>query len=621
MKAMKNVKRLLAVLLAVAMMMSMSLIALAANDDYSITIKYAASGHTYSAYQVFSGDLSEDGVLSNIEWGTGVSKEDSEKVSIYDELKKITKSGENVPVFATAVTNEENNGITYDSLTSAAQVAEILATYNNDSDVAQKFAAVVAKYVNNSTKVESVETDGSKTDSDGNTSYEYTISNLDAGYYLVVDTTDNENITDGSARTRYILEVVKNVTIEAKADTVEVDKDIVDGDSTTDAASASIGDTVNFRITGTLPENYADYKLYYYQFNDTLSQGLTYVKDSLKVYVVNKSGEKKEFTQATGTENIDYKLEVREKAADDTAITAITVTFDDLKVTSHKDSIAAGSTIVVEYSATLNEDAVIAGDGNDNTVTLTYSNNPNYDSSGEGGGTSTTPPTGETPESRVEVYTTEITILKTDEKNNVLQGAEFTLTGGGVKTVVVTGEVFVQVDNDDVGSETVIYYELQDGAYTTTSPQEEGIDTSKYVKNDKGDYTKYIKKEKVTITSDQGETVGVTGWVDSNGKLTFTGLGAGDYTLSETKTPAGYNTIDDIEFTINFDFKSKTFSTNNNNVNAAGNTLSTTVVNNSGSLLPSTGGVGTQIFYVLGVILVAGAGVLLVTKRRMNAEK
>ena len=84
-------------------------------------------------------------------------------------------------------------------------------------------------------------------------------------------------------------------------------------------------------------------------------------------------------------------------------------------------------------------------------------------------------------------------------------------------------------------------------------------------------------------------------------------------------TPAGYNTIAPITFTISFDKETKKFSTNNENISVgADNTLSTTIVNNAGAELPSTGGIGTTIFYVLGGLLVVCAGVLLITKRRMN---
>ena len=90
----------------------------------------------------------------------------------------------------------------------------------------------------------------------------------------------------------------------------------------------------------------------------------------------------------------------------------------------------------------------------------------------------------------------------------------------------------------------------------------------------------------------------------------FTGLGNGTYTLVESTVPSGYNKAADSTFTIA-----------GNDYTTANLEQATTVVNNSGSVLPSTGGMGTTIFYIIGAILVIGAGVVLVTRRRMNANK
>ena len=112
------------------------------------------------------------------------------------------------------------------------------------------------------------------------------------------------------------------------------------------------------------------------------------------------------------------------------------------------------------------------------------------------------------------------------------------------------------------------------------------------------------------------------GTVQADGTVTFKGLGAGEYTITETKTLPGYNTIDPITFTLTFDAGTKTFKSDNKNVTVGeDNTLDTSIVNQKGSLLPSTGGIGTTIFYVVGGILVLAAVVLLVTKKRMSAEK
>ena len=114
----------------------------------------------------------------------------------------------------------------------------------------------------------------------------------------------------------------------------------------------------------------------------------------------------------------------------------------------------------------------------------------------------------------------------------------------------------------------------------------------------------------------------MVGTVQEDGTVTFSGLGAGSYTITETKTLPGYNTIDPITFTLTFDASASPMFVSDNNKVTVGtdNMLDTSIVNQKGSLLPSTGGIGTTIFYVVGGILVIGAGILLVAKKRMSSR-
>ena len=150
------------------------------------------------------------------------------------------------------------------------------------------------------------------------------------------------------------------------------------------------------------------------------------------------------------------------------------------------------------------------------------------------------------------------------------------------------------------------------------------MDKTKYESID----TKYTKKTVVTATEAEGESKNVKATVNSEGKITFTGLNKGTYTLVETKVPTGYNKAADINFTINATQNGSTtttggaitWSTASEDVayDETANAFKVTVENVSGSVLPSTGGIGTTIFYVVGTILVLGAAVLLITKRRMK---
>ena len=133
--------------------------------------------------------------------------------------------------------------------------------------------------------------------------------------------------------------------------------------------------------------------------------------------------------------------------------------------------------------------------------------------------------------------------------------------------------------------------------------------------------TKYTKTTSV-VAKGNGETkTDVVGTVGNDGTVTFKGLGAGEYTITETKTLPGYNTIEPIKFTLTFNAETNTFVSDNKNVTVGeDNMLDTSIVNQKGSLLPSTGGIGTTIFYIIGGILVVGAAILLITKKRMSSE-
>lgn len=234
------------------------------------------------------------------------------------------------------------------------------------------------------------------------------------------------------------------------------------------------------------------------------------------------------------------------------------VIFDDLKQIS---SVTKDSVIRVEYESTLNENAVLGEQGNVNQAKLEFSNNPNQTQGG-------TPETGKTPWDNVIVFTYQVVINKIDGNKESLKGAEFTL-------------------------EKV----LQDGTTKT-------IDV---------------------VKAENGST------------FTFKGLDDGKYILTETVTPDGYNTVAPMTFTVNAEHAISWDGTNRTSVltelngnrvsgeitleaTKADGTVSSDVMNLAGATLPSTGGIGTTIFYVLGGMLVVCAVVLMVSKKRMSAE-
>lgn len=552
-------RKLFALVLTAMMLLALTLPVLA-EGEYTITIKgdKVVENHTYEAYQVFKGDLAvqdDHKVLSNVEWGSGV-----DGAALLAALKADTTIGTD-----------------FAKCESAADVAEVIKNYQDDKEKIQAFAKVAGAHLVEGKGVESTWNEENKT---------YTISGLNPGYYLVKDKDNTAPKED--AYTRYILEVVGNVEVNAKVDVPTIDKKIDENGNKVNINEASIGDKIDYVVTSTVPDM-TGYNKYYFVVNDTMSKGLTF-NDDVTITIGDKTLAKDtDFTVTTGN--------------DANGGTTIKIVFKNfIQYAGQK-----GDNIVIKYSATLNENAEI-GTANLNEVDLVYSNNPNYDYKGENE-PDDDEPKGQTPKSTTETFTTELTITKNDDKNQILTGAAFRLTGEGVNIVIVTGEVYTVAEDGT-------YYKLTNGTYTETAPDGNS--------NDKYDSTtiKYKKETQVKIEKGTSTTVNVEGFVDENGQLTFTGLGAGEYTLTEIVTPAGYNTIEPITFTVSFDSTTKKFSTNNPQITVGEtNKLATTIVNNSGSTLPSTGGMGTTLFYVLGGLLAVGAGVLLATRKKMSAEK
>lgn len=540
---MKATKRIFSVfltcVLAFTMAFAMGLTASAA--DYTITINKPTGDidRTYEAYQIFRGNL-DGSTLSDIEWGTGI-----DGAAFLTELQK---------------------NAAYTSCKDAKTVAEKLASFTDDSNEAVAFAKLAGKFLTTATASSST---GQIT--------------VPAGYYLLKDVTA---VTD-DALSLNILKVVKDVTVNPKADHPTVDKKIGTDITTGVAANeATIGDKVPFVIASKVPKMQG-YTKYFFVLNDSMTAGLTYNKD-----VAIKIGAT---TLAADAYDVVY---------DDTANTMKIVIKNFIQYKSE-----AGKDIVVTYSATLNEKADLTQAGNKNTVKLTYSNNPNVDYKGDNE-PDTTDPVGETPEHVTVTYSTKLQLTKVDgaDPNEKLEGVEFQITGTSIKTAVSKGDYFKQ---DAAGT----YYQLKDGTFTETAPTAET--GSKYVSTS-------VKYAKVTDTAEQTKMQKVTasGTTDANGLITFEGLGAGTYYITELKTKSGYNLLTaPITVTITA-APSATGCSWTVSTNAAfeDDMVKLTVENNKGSVLPITGGIGTTIFYVIGGLLVCGAVVMAITKKKLSVE-
>jgi len=530
------------------------------------------TNHAYHAYQIFKGTQSE-GVpsLGNVQWGSGIKGDE----------------------FLAALKLANGN---YNAFSTAQGVAEYLAMDSQATprqEDAKQFANLAVNYLT--------------------TEYTEIAANaedvtLEPGYYLLVDVTKVDGKTD--AKNSALLQVTNlgDVYISKKYTVPTSDKKILEDGTNLELTTdeKSIGDVVAFKLTGTMPSNLADYETYRYIFHDHLSEGLTF----------------------NGVETVQVKIDgidvpagsytfVSEPEHKDGHQCSFEIVFEDIK--GIKDiNVTSSSVVTVVYTATLNEGAKLYEDANPNTMHLEFSNNPNWTGVGEDG--STEPPTGETPDKTVNVYTTGVEITKKDGKGNILTGAAFEITGEAAHVVLTTGDVYVPyvAEGEEAPDK---YWRLTDGTYTTTAP-DENVDTTVYEKV--GDeYPEYMKKKSASLDTKAAENVKAEAFVDENGILKFEGLGVGTYKIKETVTPAGYNTIGELTLEIKWE-----------DTNSDGNyeftytwsgpvtgTTSSIIVNNTqGSTLPETGGMGTTLFYIIGGLMVAASAVLLITKRRMTVE-
>lgn len=536
---MKFFGKLMALFLSLAAVLSFAMPAFAEEtpaapaDGHTITIRFEKPDHEYKAYQVFKGDYFEDtdgGHLSTISWGDGVNGE-----NLLTALKNDTNSG-----FATDFAKAET----------AENVADVLATYDNNSVKLDAFAKLVEANLSGTAAGKSTQSPNKNEKGQ----YVYTISVTGDGYYFVKDSNklaDNAN----DANTKYILQVLNDVTIDAKADVPDIDKKITDedGGNKRQQDSYNVGDTVYFELTSKVPAM-DGYTSYTYKVTDTLSSGLTLVQenDKPKVTVTIKGEAYTDFTAALNN-NV--------------------LTIDFTNFITQKEN--AGKDIVIRYAAVLNENA-LQKDKETNTVNLEYSNDPNAAG------------TGKTTDKKTYVYNFDIDIVKVDQKDNkkLLDGAEFVL------------------------------YRVNDQG-----------------KKEYYHYTTDKKTEWVTLADDKLETVTaavndkkITAKTTASGKTSFTGLKAGTYYLLEIKAPDGYSLpTAPVKVTITAAYNEDgTIKSEGSTVKAKTNGhlyIDAQITNKPGPVLPSTGGIGTTIFYVLGGILTVAAIVLLIVKKRMENTK
>ena len=542
----KAIKKLLAALLAVAMVCAMAIPAFAFESWE--TEEDLNKNHDYIAFQIFKGVISskDNPTLSDVTWGSHITHPD-------DFLEKL----KDAPIIGA-----QFHSIDATDATDAATVQKVLAVisqWNDSDDDSIAFARFVCHYLYSNGDPQSTIVGGGGA-----------IKIPEPGYYLIVDTI---NFNDGDhyhAYNSFLLvndthQGEYNVIINHKVVKPTVEKKVYDNDDNSSwgdndgwgsSADHAINEKFQFQLIAKLPAGrdegraYDYYDKYTVCFNDTLSEGITY--DGLDSVVIESNGTPYDITN----DSSKYDIDISNLKSQNSFV---------VKIHDVKNCVANlndGATITVTYTAHLNDKANvnIAGGStsNINKVYLTYSNNPKDESS-----------IGKTPESTpVYVYTYQLNNTKyhdDDNPNNVLAGAGFRL-------------------------------------YSDEACHDE--DEIKLKMNDDDTYSRDFSTEGKGVEMISGQ----------DGQFNVKGLDAGTYYLKETKTPDGYSACKVIPVTIKADHS------RNDQVNLEGSNLTNDIVNikAGGITLPSTGGIGTTLFYVVGGGLMVAAIVLLVTKKRME---
>jgi LPXTG-motif cell wall-anchored protein len=520
---MKHVKRIVAFAMTLIMAFAIGVpVALAADLNEvtagtakSITITTPDSAQTtdsftYTVYKVF--DATNDGTNGNISYKAAAGT----TIVATDQLSKFEADASgNVRYYVRASESDVFTENTNPSATLSNAMIEAIASYDGKDEV------------------------GTVSITGPNTSKTVDVGSY--GYFYIT-TTAGTVVTVDSAN--------PNAVVVDKNSLPTMDKDIesvepanggnhtagADNENNGESATASVGDTINYIVTINAKKG-ADS----YVYHDVLSAGLTLVTETEPEVKVGNTAL---------VENTDYTLTKFENNATNGLDDNITITFSQ----DYLNTITEDTTITITYSAILNDNAVIGDNGNANAGTLDYGHNANGDPN-------TTPP------DEPKVYSYKFQLVKDDNEDNLLTGAEFKL--------------------------------YQDQACTSEI---------KLVKVKEGEYR--------VATADEIAATGFTAATIEAGTPKINGLGNGTYYLLETKAPDGYNKLGSAT-EVNINDANNEATLNGNKYVSGG----VEVENQSGVEMPSTGGIGTTIFYVVGGVMVAGAAIFLLTKRRANAAE
>ena len=490
---MKKMRNIFALLIAMVMVLGMSTMTAFAASDGSITVQNTVKDSTYNVYKVFDATYSGDNVAYSYDGSNETFLAALQADSSPFNCVKATSGGYSITV-KTGVADED-----------------ILTFIKGQKG---NFGIAVDTFTG-----------------DGDTQV---VSNLAYGYYYITTTTGTLVTIDSALKDVTVIDKNEVIPPPDKAEKVAAGTWTEEPTSGNESATGNIGDTVNYKVTGSFNRYQGEELVTKITFTDTMSEGLTPNKD----VVIKINGTEVSVTPTYSNNDRTWTAEITTAAVADDG----TITFN----------YETPSTYEITYSAVINENAKIA-DPEKNTFTLKY--NDKGDQS-----------------DITEVVTYQITLTKVDKDGNKLAGAKFKLydaeTDGNEIPVVLVPQVVAEGETADANYGTKD--STVDNVYRHAKTNETGVEM-------------------------------VTG---KTGVIVVKGLANGTYYFEETEAPEGFNKL--------------TARTDATTIKDANATIS--VLNQSGTELPSTGGIGTTIFYIIGAILVIGAGVVLVTRRRMNAN-
>ena len=542
-------KKLLSILMVLAMILSINTTAFA-EEDHTTTVSITnADGRTYVGYQLLDLTTSLKTGEHHPAACDGVNHTDdcyNYAYSVNDKYIAILQT----EVFDNGGNYLWEGGVKPNNsgLITTDQIMKYLSNQTSDNNGTFATLRQVADRLYRAILAEDI-----AADADSLTGTNDTISQ---GYWIFADETDLNNGTNVSNSLVMVDTAGQDaITINPKTALPTVEKKVKDIEDTEDSniadnewhdtADHDMGDAVPFKLTATLPNNAQGYNSYKLIFHDNLSDSFTLNESSIKVLMYDSIHRANaDFDLNDGTDVTDKFFSNTTGLAD--ADCTLEVGCDNLFAI---EGVTKDTVFVVYYEAELNENAVIGGDGNTNEVYLEYSNNPYGDE------------TGKTENDKVTVFTYQVKINKIDGEGHALTGAEFTLYK---KILGVTDPVEISLD-DNLGTDPTTF--------------------------------------------------------------TWSGLDDGDYILKETKVPAGYNGMADIEFTITAthsqleDGTLKLTSLDGDKLglgDTATGIIDEDIVNNTGSVLPETGAQGTFIIILVSSLLIMLAAIFMITRKKMS---